>query len=150
MLPLKLLLNPSPPDQSTRQADQVPASSVHRPSSRSNVPLSRGEASSRPARQQLNTINYSKSRPRGPIVFPPYEKLDQDAMREISRFRVSPFGQIRQCCEHIPYNSNKKDFYEKTGRESIEGEQTAGSMEPQGGGISLTPRSVQVRVLATW
>lgn len=61
------------------------------------------------------------ARPRGTIKFHPYEELDELSMREIAKFQVTPFGRIKECCAHIPYNSGKKDFYEKTGRESFEG-----------------------------
>ncbi|GJN80876.1 hypothetical protein PLIIFM63780_004406 [Purpureocillium lilacinum] len=40
--------------------------------------------------------------------------------RAIAKYQIDVFGRIQQCCEHIPYNSTKKDFFEKTGRESIE------------------------------
>ncbi|CAI4212589.1 unnamed protein product [Parascedosporium putredinis] len=60
------------------------------------------------------------ARPRGTIKFHPYEELDELSMREIAKFQVTPFGRIKECCAHIPYNSGKKDFYEKTGRESFE------------------------------
>jgi hypothetical protein len=63
----------------------------------------------------------SKSKPRGAIKYPPYEDVNEEALREIRRFRVTPFGKIQECCAHIPYNSGKKDFFEKTGRESFEG-----------------------------
>lgn len=66
--------------------------------------------------------SFTKSaRPRGTIKFHPYEDVDEAALREIIRFQVTPFGRIRERCAHIPYNSGKKDFYEKTGRESFEG-----------------------------
>ncbi|RFU77271.1 apses transcription factor xbp1 [Trichoderma arundinaceum] len=62
----------------------------------------------------------AKAKLQGPINFAPFEDIDQASYQEMCRFRVIPFGQIRQNCEHIPYNSSKKDFFEKTGRESIE------------------------------
>lgn len=55
----------------------------------------------------------------------PFEEgLSAEMLRQIERFQVRPFGQIRQSCEHIPYNSSKKDFFGKTGRESIDGKST--------------------------
>jgi hypothetical protein len=64
----------------------------------------------------------SRTRPRGQIKYPPFENLDAASLREVQRFSVYPFGRIAECCAHIPYNSGKKDFFEKTGRESFEGE----------------------------
>ncbi|KAH8912061.1 hypothetical protein BR93DRAFT_922022 [Coniochaeta sp. PMI_546] len=64
----------------------------------------------------------SKSRAKGTVKYLPFEDLDEESLREVRRFRVTPFGGIRNNCRHIPYNSGKKDFFEKTGRESFEGE----------------------------
>ncbi|KAF5979770.1 hypothetical protein FBULB1_5558 [Fusarium bulbicola] len=64
--------------------------------------------------------NMTKSKLRGPVKFHPFERLDEIALQEIHRFRVKPFGNIQDSSLHIPYNSGKKDFYEKTGRESFE------------------------------
>lgn len=63
----------------------------------------------------------SKYKPRGVIKYYPFENLEDISRREVHRFRVSPFGRIQESCAHIPYNSGKKDFFEKTGRESFEG-----------------------------
>lgn len=68
-----------------------------------------------------STASPLKSRTQGPVRFPPFEHVSAQVMQEIATYQISPFGQIQQCCEHIPYNSSKKNFYEKTGRESIEG-----------------------------
>ncbi|KAL0933202.1 APSES transcription factor Xbp1 [Colletotrichum truncatum] len=62
----------------------------------------------------------SKYKPRGVIKYFPFENVDDLSRREILRFRVTPFGRIQESCAHIPYNSGKKDFFEKTGRESFE------------------------------
>lgn len=62
-----------------------------------------------------------KSKAKGTVNFPPFENLDDASMREINRYQIFPFGNIEEYCRHIPYNSGKKDFYEKTGRESFEG-----------------------------
>ncbi|KAM0232222.1 hypothetical protein ACHAPO_007995 [Fusarium lateritium] len=64
--------------------------------------------------------NLAKSKLRGQVRFPPHEHLDEVALQEIRRHRVTPFGNIHETCLHIPYNSGKKDFFEKTGRESFE------------------------------
>jgi hypothetical protein len=67
---------------------------------------------------------FAKSRPKGPVQFPPFDTdLDPTSLHQVRRFRVHPqLTEIGLCCRHIPYNSGKKDFYEKTGRESFEGE----------------------------
>ncbi|RGP73740.1 apses transcription factor xbp1 [Fusarium longipes] len=67
-----------------------------------------------------DTNNLAKSKLRGQVRFPPHEHLDEVALQEVRRHRVTPFGNIHETCLHIPYNSGKKDFFEKTGRESFE------------------------------
>ncbi|OHX00841.1 apses transcription factor xbp1 [Colletotrichum incanum] len=62
----------------------------------------------------------SKYKPRGVIKYYPFENVDEMTGREVHHFRVTPFGRIQESCAHIPYNSGKKDFFEKTGRESFE------------------------------
>ena len=64
---------------------------------------------------------FSKGKIKGEVRFPPFETLDQRALQEIQKYNIYPFGQIQSYCRHIPYNSEKKSFLEKTGRESFEG-----------------------------
>lgn len=64
---------------------------------------------------------FVKIKAKGSVNFPPFEALDETSMREIKRYQIYPFGDITDYCRHIPYNSGKKDFYDKTGRESFEG-----------------------------
>jgi hypothetical protein len=115
MLSLQALLNPPSSGQSVagfRQSNLVlAASSTSLPTaaSRDTIDVSPSEKARMPAQ------------PQGSINFPPFEDIEDVSYREMCRFRVSPFGKIRQSCQHIPYNSSKKDFFEKTGRESIEG-----------------------------
>jgi hypothetical protein len=68
--------------------------------------------------------SHSKSKAKGAVNFPPFENLDDNSLDEIRRYQVSPFGSIQNNCRHIPYNSGKKDFFDKTGRESFEGKQS--------------------------
>ncbi|KAK2606091.1 hypothetical protein QQS21_003486 [Conoideocrella luteorostrata] len=56
----------------------------------------------------------------GPVNFPPFENVDERAIREIRKFQIRQFGYISSSCEHIPYHSLKKDFSAKTGRQRIE------------------------------
>lgn len=59
----------------------------------------------------------------GHINYPPYEagnNLDLEARHH--EFRIFPLGQIyKKGVRHIPYNSDKKDFLDKTGRDAFEG-----------------------------
>ena len=89
-----------------------------------------------PAKQKMakDPSGLTKSRPKGVVNYFPFENLDEAALREIQKFQVRPFGRIQESCNHIPYNSGKKDFSEKTGRESLEGEGRDPVPEPEHGG----------------
>ena len=58
----------------------------------------------------------------GFVNYPPYEvENDQDLVAQHQRFQVYPLGEIyRKGVRHIPYNSDKKDFLDKTGRDAFE------------------------------
>ncbi|KAF5240280.1 hypothetical protein FAUST_4444 [Fusarium austroamericanum] len=123
MLSLKGLLNPAPSEEN--------ASSFSRPSHTPEFPpiLNNRVSSNQPQGRVMmptdragfkDASNLAKSRLRGQVRFPPHEHLDEVALQEIRRHRVTPFGNIHETCLHIPYNSGKKDFFEKTGRESFE------------------------------
>jgi hypothetical protein len=64
---------------------------------------------------------FVKGKIKGEVNFPPFERMDEETMREIEKFQVHPMGKITEFSRHIPYNSEKKSFLEKTGRESFEG-----------------------------
>jgi hypothetical protein len=58
----------------------------------------------------------------GKVNFPPYEACDdEELIAQHRKFQMFPMGQIAKYPRHIPYNSEKKDFMEKTGREAFEG-----------------------------
>ncbi|KAF1911153.1 hypothetical protein BDU57DRAFT_533706 [Ampelomyces quisqualis] len=58
----------------------------------------------------------------GHVNYPPYEaEGSQELTEEHDRFRVFPRGEIqKKGVRHIPYNSDKKDFLDKTGRDAFE------------------------------
>jgi hypothetical protein len=64
---------------------------------------------------------FSKGKIKGEVNFPPFERFDEKTTREVQNFEVYPLGKIQEYSRHIPYNSEKKNFLEKTGRESFEG-----------------------------
>jgi hypothetical protein len=59
----------------------------------------------------------------GFVNYPPHESGDDRALlAQHRRFKIFPLGQIHsKGIRHIPYNSDKKDFLDKTGREAFEG-----------------------------
>ncbi|EXJ88012.1 hypothetical protein A1O1_04939 [Capronia coronata CBS 617.96] len=57
---------------------------------------------------------------RGECRYPPYEDQDEVLAAKHQMFEVYPVGNIASYPRHIPYNSEKKLYLEKTGRESFE------------------------------
>ncbi|EXJ86809.1 hypothetical protein A1O3_03763 [Capronia epimyces CBS 606.96] len=57
---------------------------------------------------------------RGECRYPPYEDQDEVLAAKHRMYEVYPVGNIASYPRHIPYNSEKKLYLEKTGRESFE------------------------------
>jgi hypothetical protein len=62
------------------------------------------------------------NRPVGNVNFLPHEaRDDQELLAQHRRFQIYPLEEIyKKGVRHIPYNSDKKDFLEKTGRDAFE------------------------------
>jgi hypothetical protein len=58
---------------------------------------------------------------RGECRYPPDEFQDELLEAKHQIYEVYPVGDIATYPRHIPYNSEKKLFWDKTGRESFEG-----------------------------
>ncbi|KAG6031616.1 hypothetical protein E4U40_006990 [Claviceps sp. LM458 group G5] len=118
MLSIAALLNPMEPGRNnTNQSLPCPSqhhceTSLH--NSRSRCP---GE---RPSLDDKRKEPTSAAAGKDSVNFPPFEDVNDEVAREIRRYGVPQFGSIRDTREHIPYNSSKRDFSVKTGRESIE------------------------------
>lgn len=65
---------------------------------------------------------FNPGKTKGEVNFPPFEDLNESIILEVNKYQVHPLGSIRDCPRHIPYNSDKKSFLEKTSRESFEGQ----------------------------
>lgn len=80
---------------------------------------------SNPRRQKLpkDAAIFADVKVSGPVNFPPHESRDDEhLLRQHRKFQIYPLGRImKQGARHIPYNSDKKDFFEKTGRTAFEG-----------------------------
>ncbi|KAI1143060.1 hypothetical protein F5Y05DRAFT_141534 [Hypoxylon sp. FL0543] len=119
MLSLASLLNPAPPGPPIN----LPPSPASSSSPTTSLPDESGLLDEPVmAKQKIpkSAALIPTSRPKGVINFLPYERLDEAVVRQIRKFRVHPFGNIQDHSRHIPYNSGKKNFFEKTGRESFE------------------------------
>lgn len=121
MLSLASLLNPAPPGP---PASCFPASPVSTSPAMSFADELLSDRNSTPKnKMSKESAGLTKSKAKGIVNFYPFETLDPESLQEARKFAVSPLGSIQNYCRHIPYNSGKKDFYEKTGRESFEGKQ---------------------------
>lgn len=122
MLSLASILNPTPPGPAAgSHLRSPPGSSSPEFPFLGCSPVPTRHLMSEKQRMPKDLPGSSKSRIKGTVKFYPFEDLDEESLREARRFRVTPLGGIRNNCRHIPYNSGKKDFFEKTGRESFEG-----------------------------
>jgi hypothetical protein len=57
----------------------------------------------------------------GEVRYPPCEERDEELTRIHREFKLHPMGRIAEFPRHIPYQSDKKSFQEKTGRDSFHG-----------------------------
>jgi hypothetical protein len=119
MLPIKDLLNPIQTG-SENTANRI----VHNPPAvRGFGPRSQGLSRPRPLAGAGCARHHfiSSANTQVPVNYPPFENVDEATRLKIAEFNIPEFGIITHSREHIPYNSAKKDFFAKTGRESIEG-----------------------------
>ena len=65
---------------------------------------------------------FSRGKVQGEIRYPPCDVLDQKVITELQKYSAYPIGKISEFRRHIPYNSDKKTFMEKTGRVAFEGQ----------------------------
>lgn len=57
----------------------------------------------------------------GELRYPPHEERTPLLEEEHRKADLKPFGNIADYPRHIPYQSDKKSFYGKTGRDSFHG-----------------------------
>ena len=88
---------------------------------------------------------FAKGKIKGEIRYRPCETQDDETAEQHKRFQVYPMGHITDYCRHIPYNSEKKAFSEKTGRESFEGEDFEGDLDD-----ANTSCSLSIYLQGTW
>ncbi|KAI1766251.1 hypothetical protein GGR53DRAFT_528923 [Hypoxylon sp. FL1150] len=119
MLSLSSLLNPDPSGPPINRFPPSPASSS---SPTTSIPDESGLPEPTMPKQKIpkSAALLPAGRPKGAINFLPHERLDEASQRLVRKFRVHRLGIIQHHARHIPYNSGKKDFFEKTGRESFE------------------------------
>jgi hypothetical protein len=64
---------------------------------------------------------FLKGKVREPIRYPPWESFDAKTVSEMKKFSIYPLCRIANFHRRIPYNSEKKRLFQKTGREAFEG-----------------------------
>lgn len=123
MLSVASLLNPAPPGPSAHRLPPSPAPSASPAASFTEESSFFGRAMMPKHKMAKDAAVFTKGKPKGVVNFRPFERLDENSSRAVREYQVFPLGKIQEYCRHIPYNSGKKDFFEKTGRESFEGRQ---------------------------
>ncbi|KAI0516726.1 hypothetical protein F5B22DRAFT_655908 [Xylaria bambusicola] len=120
MLSLSSLLNPAPPG-SSNDDEFFPSPIFSSPTdSCAEESLFPNRSTMPKHKMPKDAAVFTKGKPKGAINFHPHEDLDEASLRRTRLFQVYPLGKIREFSRHIPYNSGKKDFFDKTGRESFE------------------------------
>ena len=75
-------------------------------------------------RMSKSVATLVKGKPKGEVNYPPYESqgdADADIAAAYEEFEVQPIGHIIDYPKRIPYNSEKRSFQQKTGRDGFEG-----------------------------
>jgi hypothetical protein len=88
-----------------------------------------------PPRQKKQKVSkdaavFTRGKVRGELRYPPCEYQSRELAEAHREFEIHPMGHITEFPRHIPYNSEKKSFMEKTGREGFEGKRTPYSRVP--------------------
>jgi hypothetical protein len=121
MLSVASLLNPAPSEPLVNRFPPSPVSSISPATSFADESAFLERPMIPKSQMAKDAAIFTKGKARGVVNFHPFEKLNEASIREARKYQVFPLGKIQEYCRHIPYNSGKKDFFEKTGRESFEG-----------------------------
>lgn len=121
MLRINELLNPIGPEESGGNGDKIAHASSRVSNSWHRYQVLNIDQHRVPSITPTEQILLSTPGTQGPVNFPPFESVDEKTRQELTAFNIPQFGSIMKSYEHIPYNSSKKDFFAKTGRECIEG-----------------------------
>ncbi|KJK80197.1 hypothetical protein H634G_04436 [Metarhizium anisopliae BRIP 53293] len=119
MLRINELLNPIGPEESGGNGDKIAHASSRVSNSWHRYQVLNIDQQRVPSITPTEQILLSTPGTQGPVNFPPFESVDEKTRQELTAFNIPQFGSIMKSYEHIPYNSSKKDFFAKTGRESF-------------------------------
>jgi hypothetical protein len=127
MISVASLLNPTPlVDGRINHQPITPCSNQY------TIEVSSPTLQPKELRMSKDSAIFAKGEIRGEVRYPPYETPSEDVKKMLREFQVYPMTGLAEFCRHIPYNSEKKSFLEKTGRESFEGVETDPSILGQG------------------
>ena len=98
----------------------TPAASIRDFSECSPTP---SERQSKRPRLAKDAAVFQRSKVKGQVRFAPWDTPDTRVLEEMERLNVYPLplAKIEDFPRHIPYNSDKKRLFEKTGRDAFEG-----------------------------
>lgn len=118
MMSIQSILNPSPSSSSSsspfEHGHQPGSSSIHT----SGPP---GPPSHKKQKMSKDGVISREGEIRGEIRYGPHETEDEEIIAQHRRLQIPPLDEIRRSCRHIPYNSEKTQFSEKTGRTAFDG-----------------------------
>lgn len=117
MVSVASLLNPSPPVFERLRDTPDSASS----SSREGSPYPSSLLPFKKQKMHKGVSILIKGEPKGKVNYAPYEIQDTHTAAEYQKYEVKPIGQISDYPKRIPYNSDKKSFQQRTGRDGFEG-----------------------------
>lgn len=134
MMKIQALLNPlaserdehqqteSPVPRSIPRSSPVPRSVPRSPTTSTSRSYTPSNSASTRQKVSKDAAVFVKGKFRGEINYPPYEAEDDEELAAKQKeHQIHPMGSIADYCRHIPYNSEKKDFLMKTGREGFDG-----------------------------
>lgn len=125
MATIRSLLNPAQQDESyASNNDSKDELSAHDSQTSPNSETIENLADKRIRKKQKICKDAAVFKPgtiRGECRYPPDEFQDELLEAKHQMHEVYPIGDIATYARHIPYNSEKKLFWEKTGRENFEG-----------------------------
>ena len=127
MAAIQSLLNPLPESKTECPTPPTPSvprylpspSSTYRATPRPRTPSPPGARK----KQKLckDQAIFTRGAIRGECRYPPFEFQDELLEAQHQQFELHPMGQIADFARHIPYNSEKKLFESRTGRQWFEG-----------------------------
>lgn len=117
MAAIQSLLNPLP--EAEPRPCQLPSPCPSTPNTETSSP-----AYSR-KKQKLckDAAVFVKGKVQGDCRYPAYENDNEAVAAFLRQHEIHPLGRIMEYPRHVPYNSDKKSFLEKTQRDGFEGGQ---------------------------